>query len=46
MKTEPNTLSYREVIAEEDKHLRERREKLFGKDFADRLEDNRFGIHF
>lgn len=44
MKTQPEPLKYPEVIAEEDKYLHQRREKLFGKAFADSLADNRFGI--
>lgn len=33
-----------EVMQQEDVQLRLRREKLFGKEAADKLEDNRFGI--
>jgi hypothetical protein len=32
------------VIAEEDKLLRERRRKIMGNDFAEALDDNRFGL--
>ncbi|PHN03024.1 patatin-like phospholipase domain-containing protein [Flavilitoribacter nigricans] len=44
MKTQPKTLKYTEVIAEENKHLKERREKLFDREFAESLEENKFGI--
>ena len=36
--------SYSDVIKEEDKILRQRRAKIMGEDFAEVLEDNRFGI--
>ena len=36
--------NYHTVIQEEDKRLKERREKLIGKEFAESLDDNRFGI--
>lgn len=36
--------SYKTVIQAEDKLLKQRRTKLMGKDFADALDDNRFGI--
>lgn len=38
------TLSYPDVIKREDAYLRERREALHGRDFAEQLDDNRFGI--
>lgn len=44
MKTLSNTTKYPDVIAAEDELLRHRREKLFDKDFAESLPDNRFGI--
>lgn len=37
-------INYHTVIKEEDKRLKQRREKLMGKEFADALDDNRFGI--
>lgn len=37
-------IPYSHVIAEEDKILRERRRKIMGEEFADALDDNRFGI--
>ncbi|MEL7425479.1 MAG: hypothetical protein AAFN81_20990 [Bacteroidota bacterium] len=36
--------SYSDVIQEEDKILRQRRAKIMGEDFADALDDNRFGL--
>lgn len=44
METQSKTLTYPEVIAEEEKHLYERRKKLFDEEFADSLADNKFGI--
>lgn len=44
METQPKTLKYTQVIEEEDQRLRERRERLFDKAFADSLPDNKFGI--
>ena len=37
-------ISYFKVIEEEDKLLRERRKKIMGEEFAEALEENRFGI--
>lgn len=44
MKSQSKTLTYTEVISEEEKHLYERRKKLFDEEFADSLPDNKFGI--
>lgn len=37
-------MRYDEVITKEDVRLRERRQKLFGQESADKLDENRFGI--
>lgn len=44
METQKDKLEYLDVIAEEEKQLYLRREKLFDKNFADSLPGNRFGI--
>lgn len=44
METQSKTLTYSQVIDEEEKHLHERRKKLFDEAFADSLPDNKFGI--